>query len=170
MTERDTTPSGPLARLRAQLAAPRGVRRIDAPALGRRCPAAVAALAPREIFELVHEVGFEDAVDLIQLATPAQIQGCLDLDAWTKDELDLAPMKPWLVSLMEAGFEKVGEVLAGLDSELRALIMQRLVKVYDARSARSPRRTTRRRSWPRRIATSCSSCSATTRPSGSPGS
>lgn len=138
MTERDLPPSGPLARLRAQLAAPRGVRRIDALLSADDAPAVIAALSPSEIFELVHEVGFEDASDLIHLATPAQIQGCLDLDAWTKDQLDLVPMKPWLASLMEAGFEKLGEVMAGLDTELRALIMQRMVKVYDVSLGEEP--------------------------------
>lgn len=136
--DREPPPSGPLARLRAQLAAPRGVRRIDALLSADDAPAAVAALAPSEVFELVHEVGFEDAADLIQLATPAQIQGCLDLDGWTKDQVELAPMKPWLAALAEAGFEKVGEVFGGLDAELRALIVQRLVKVYDASLGEEP--------------------------------
>jgi hypothetical protein len=75
MTDRDLPPSGPLARLRAQLAGPRGYRRIDALLSSEDAPAAVAALSPNEVFELVHEVGFEDAQPLIELATPQQIQG-----------------------------------------------------------------------------------------------
>jgi hypothetical protein len=138
MTERDVPPSGPLARLRAQLAAPRGVRRIDALLSHDDAKGAIAALSPREVFELVHEVGFEDAADLIHLATPEQIQGCLDLDAWTNDQVEVAPMKPWLAALIDAGFEKVGEVVAGLDAELRALILQRLVKIYDVSLEEEP--------------------------------
>ncbi|MGN6104688.1 MAG: DUF6178 family protein [Kofleriaceae bacterium] len=138
MSDRDVPPSGPLARLRAQLAAPRGVRRIDALLSADDAPAAIAALSPNEIFELVHEVGFEDAADLIHLATPAQIQGCLDLDGWAKDELELAPMKPWLASLLDAGFEKFGQVWGQLDAELRALVVQRMVKVYDASLGEEP--------------------------------
>src|SRR5205085_12575779 len=91
-----------------------------------------------EVFELVHEVGFEDAQDLIELATPAQIQGCLDLDAWANDQLDISPMKPWITALLEVGYEKVGEVWAGLDTELRALILQRQVKVYDITLEEAP--------------------------------
>src|SRR5205823_6344527 len=101
MTERDLPPSGPLARLRAQLAGPRGYRRIDALLSQDDAEGAVAALSPNEVFELVHEVGFEDAQDLIALATPEQIQGCFDLDAWNKDQLDVAPLKPWLTALAE---------------------------------------------------------------------
>lgn len=138
MSERELPPSGPLARLRAQLAAPRGVRRIDALLSTDDAKAAVAALAPNEIFELVHEVGFEDASDLIALATPEQIRGCLDLDGWTKDAIELAPIRPWLAALLETGFENFGHVFGQLDAELRALILQKQVKVYDTTLGEEP--------------------------------
>ncbi len=134
MADRDL----PLSRLRAQLAGPRGYKRIDALLSEEDAPAAIAALAPNEIYELVHEVGFEDAQPLLELATPAQIQGCIDLDGWTRDELDVSQIHPWLASLIETGFEKVAEVWAGLDSELRALIFQRDFKVYDATLGEEP--------------------------------
>ena len=127
-----------MARLRAQLAGPRGYRRIDALLSSDDAEAAVAGLSPNEVFDLVHEVGFEDAADLIALATPAQIQGCFDLDGWTKDQLDVAPLRPWLEGLMNAGFEKVGQVWSNLDSELRALIFQREFRVYDVTLEEEP--------------------------------
>ncbi|MBA2543586.1 MAG: hypothetical protein H0V17_28350 [Deltaproteobacteria bacterium] len=138
MSERDLPPSGPLARLRAQLAAPRGVRRIDALLSSDDAAGAVAALSPSEVFELVHEVGFEDASDLIALATPSQIQGCLDLDGWNKDEIDIVPLRPWLASLIDTGFENLTHVWGNLDAELRALILQRQVKVYDVAMGEEP--------------------------------
>jgi len=138
MSERDVPPHGPLARLRAQLAAPRGYKRIDALLSADDAQAAVAALSPNEVFELVHEVGFEDAQPLLELATPQQIQGCFDLDAWNKDQLDVAPLKPWLASLLETGFEKVGQVWGALDAELRALILQRQTKIYDCTLGEEP--------------------------------
>jgi hypothetical protein len=135
MTDRDEPPTSPpnlpLARLRAQLAGPRGYRRIDALLSSENAEAEIAALSPNEVFELVHEVGFEDGADLIHLATPAQLVGCFDLDGWTKDQLDVAPLKPWLSSLIDAGFEKLGQVWGHLDAELRALILQKQVKIYD---------------------------------------
>jgi hypothetical protein len=138
MTEHELPPSGPLARLRAQLAGPRGYRRIDALLSSDDAEGAIAALSPNEVFELVHEVGFEDAQDLIALATPEQIQGCFDLDAWNKDTLEVAPLKPWLTALAEAGFEKLGQVWGRLDSELRALILKRSVIVYDISLEEAP--------------------------------
>lgn len=137
MTDHDA-PSGPLARLRAQLAGPRGYRRIDALLSSDDAAGAVAALSPNEVYELVHEVGFQDAQDLIELATPAQIQGCFDLDGWSKDQLDVAPLKPWLEALVETGFEKLGQVWSALDTELRALILQRQTKIYDVTLEEAP--------------------------------
>ncbi len=138
MSRDDVPPSGPLARLRAHIVGPRGYRRIDALLSSDDAEGAIAALSPNEIFELVHEVGFEDAADLIHLATPAQIQGCIDLDGWNKDQLDIAPLKPWLSALIDAGFEKLGQVFSTLDSELRALILQRQVKIYDCEQGEEP--------------------------------
>ncbi len=137
MSDNDV-PSGPLARLRAQLAGPRGYRRIEALLSYDDAPAAIAALSPNEIFELVHEVGFEDGQALIEYATPVQIQGCFDLDGWNRDQIEVASLRPWIAALIEVGFEKVGEVWANLDSELRALILQRQVKVYDVSLGEEP--------------------------------
>jgi hypothetical protein len=141
MTDRDV-PSvpgpGPLSRLRAQLAGPRGYRRIDALLSADDAPAAIAALSPNEVFELVHEVGFEDAQPLIELATPEQLQGCLDLDGWHQDQLEVAQVKPWLAALVEAGFEKLGQTWGQLDAELRALIVQRAATIYDVSLEEAP--------------------------------
>lgn len=138
MNERDVPPTGPLARLRAQLAAPRGYKRIDALLSSDDPPAIVAALSPNEVFELVHEVGFQDAQPLLELCTPAQFQGCLDLDGWAKDEIELAPLRPWLEALIEIGFEKLGEVWASLDTEFRALILQKQTRIWDVSLGEEP--------------------------------
>ena len=52
MSENDV-PSGPLARLRAQLAGPRGYRRIESLLSQDDAEAAIAALAPNEVFALL---------------------------------------------------------------------------------------------------------------------
>lgn len=139
MTDRDPPSIGPLSRLRQQLAGPRGTRRIDALLSADDAAAAVAALSPNEVFELVHEVGFEDAGDLLRLATPEQFVGCFDLDGWDRDTLDVVALRPWMWALFETGFEKVTEVWGALDAELRALILQRQVTIHDATFEEGPR-------------------------------
>jgi Family of unknown function (DUF6178) len=139
---------GSLAYFRSKLQAPRGVRRIDALLAEDDAAAAVAALSPSDVFALVHEVGFEDAGDLIALATPAQLQGCLDFDGWDKDEFLPAAFHPWLTGVIEAGFEKVGEVWAGLDVEARMLFLQRNVEVYDVTLGEGPEDTEENDQYP----------------------
>jgi Family of unknown function (DUF6178) len=138
----DPTPSpgagGVLASFAAKLTEPRGARRIDALLAEDDAQAAVAALTPSEVYELVHEAGFEDSSELIALATPEQLQGCLDFEVWDKDEYLDTAFHPWLNVLFEAGFEKVGEVWAGFDPEARMLWLQRHVQVYDVTMNEGP--------------------------------
>lgn len=128
----------PLTRLRAALASPRGYKRIDALLSHDDAAAAVAALDVGELYALVHEVGFNDSQELIALATPPQVRGCLDLDVWDRDQVQLEATKPWLAAVIEAGFEKVGEIWEGLDAELRALLLCRWTVIYDLSLGEEP--------------------------------
>src|SRR5688500_17414435 len=123
MADDPETP-GPLARLRTDLAGPRGYKRVDALLSAEDPEAAVTALSPPELYELVAQVGFADTTDLIALATPEQIRGCLDIEAWDRDRPIVNAMKPWLQALIEAGFEKLGLAWERLDPELRALFIE----------------------------------------------
>jgi hypothetical protein len=129
MPDRDEV--SPLARIRAELAGPRGHRRVDALLSAPDPAAAVAALSPVEVYELVHEVGFDETAEIIGLATPDQVRGCLDIEVWDRDRPLTEQLKPWLATILDAGFEKTGQVWAGLDAELRALYIQRNAEIYD---------------------------------------
>lgn len=124
-------PTLPLSRLHARLAQPRGMKRIDALLATDDPDAAVAGLAVSEVHQLVHEVGFADALELTNRCTPEQFRGCVDLDGWDHDHFDLEHCKPWLAALVESGYEKVAEVWQELDPELTALFIARTCRVYD---------------------------------------
>ncbi|KAB2883055.1 MAG: hypothetical protein F9K40_23160, partial [Kofleriaceae bacterium] len=134
---------GPLARLRAQLAGPRGARRVDALLSTPDPAAAVAALSVTELYELVNEVGLDDAAELVHVATPEQVRGCLDLELWDRDQPRMELARPWLASLVDAGFEKLGQVWAGLDPEWRALFIKRHCRrIWDLTLGEEPDDTT----------------------------
>ena len=135
--------AGPLARLRAQLAGPRGARRVDALLSAPDPAAAVAGLSVTELYELVNEVGLDDAAELVHLATPEQVRGCLDLELWDRDQPRMELARPWLASLIDAGFEKLGQVWAGLDAEWRALFIKRHCRrIWDLTLGEEPDDTT----------------------------
>ena len=136
MTKKDEREDGrddiiPLSRFRASLARPRGERRMDALLDAADPAAAVAALSLPEIYFLVKEVGLGEAGDLVALATPEQLRGCLDMEIWDRDRLQFDAAVPWLQALVEAGFEKLAEVWERLDPELAALILARNTRIYD---------------------------------------
>ncbi len=136
-------PAGPLARLRAQLAGPRGARRADALLSSPDPAAAVGALSVTELYELVEELGLDEATDLVHLATPQQIRGCLDLEVWDRDRPNMELARPWLAAMIDAGFEKLGQVWTALDAEWRALfIRSNCRRIWDLTLGEEPDDTT----------------------------
>lgn len=140
----DSAPDGtggdtiPLSRFRALLASPRGRRKLDA-LLSAEDPAEAVALLPvTELYQLIGETGLGEAGDLLSLATPEQVRGCLDLAVWDQDQLQMAALVPWLQVLIDTGYENLGQVWARLDPELTALVLQRLVKVHDLTQDEAP--------------------------------
>jgi hypothetical protein len=91
----------------------------------------VEALDIPDLYFLVKDVGLSDSYELLALATPEQIQGCIDLDVWDRDQIQLEGAKPWLAAIMDAGFEKLGRVWRGLDPELCSLMLARWCRIWD---------------------------------------
>jgi Family of unknown function (DUF6178) len=128
----------PLSRFRALLARPRGQRRMEALLAADDPEAAVAALPATELYQILTDVGLGEAAELVALATPEQLRGCLDIDVWDRDHLQLAALTPWLQALVETGYEKLAEVWEKLDPELTALILQRHARIYDRTLEEAP--------------------------------
>ncbi len=80
---------------------------------------------------MVHELGLRDAGAIVQAATAEQLQIVLDFAVWEHDRLAPAALGEWLASMVEAPYERVGEWLAGLDTELVALIIRSAADIYD---------------------------------------
>jgi len=65
-------------------------------------PEAVVKLIPMEsLYLMVHELGSQDAMILLELASPEQVQGFIDLDCWDRDRLDLPKARTWFLLLNE---------------------------------------------------------------------
>lgn len=128
---------GDLARLRGELAGLRGKQRLDrifdAPDPG----ALVRALPADELYFTIQEVGLADAVELVQLASPAQFRTFIDLDAWRKDRLDPARALPWIraarsgVRHDDADEAAWRRKLAALDMELLELLLVGALRIHD---------------------------------------
>jgi hypothetical protein len=122
----------------AAIAARSASRRAEALLADKDPAARVAALPVADLFHIIHELGLTDAHELVELATPEQLQGLVDLDAWNGDRLDDTAIIPWLDALVAAGPEKLASVWRGLDPELTALLLARWVRVYNLHEEELP--------------------------------
>ncbi len=89
----------------------------------------VAQLPETDLFLTVKELGIQESVDLISLATPEQTTHLLDLDLWEKDQLSKEKIVVWLETLEACGEEKLKELFETLDSELVVALFQKLIRV-----------------------------------------
>ena len=66
----------------------------------------VQSLAEEDLFWLVQEIGPEDALPILSLASNDQWQYLLDLELWTKDRLEIDSVNRWVDLLLKADPER----------------------------------------------------------------
>lgn len=94
----------------------------DAEQIVRRLPA-------QEVFFLVKEIGMEDATDLLQMASTAQVTTFLDLDCWDRDAFDAAKGLAWLTLLLETDGDNILATLREMDFGLLCLWLRPFLSV-----------------------------------------
>ncbi|UCG80231.1 MAG: hypothetical protein JSV60_09730 [Desulfobacterales bacterium] len=98
----------------------------------------VQSLAEEDLFWLVQEIGLEDALPILSLASNDQWQYLLDLELWTKDRLEIDSVNRWLGLLLKADPERL--LIWGLREqiELIELHLSRHVEVRIRQEDESP--------------------------------
>ena len=89
-------------------------------------------LSSETFFYTLKEIGLTDAVGLLALASPEQLQDMMDLDCWRRDQLDDQRLLGWLMFLDEAGSSKLAEWALQADVELLVLLVKRHFEVIRA--------------------------------------
>jgi len=84
-----------------------------------------------DLYATIRDVGVEDALEVLELMSPAQVQGFLDLDGWRKDRVDPTSMARWVRTFFAANVERAVGQLRGLDIELLTLLIKIHCRVYD---------------------------------------
>ena len=90
----------------------------------------VRGLPAPELWITVKELGDEDALDLIRMAHPAQIQHIFDLEWWHKGRLDPLAVAYWIALLNEAGPEAVTGWFRQADEDLVLNALSRFFQVH----------------------------------------
>ena len=89
----------------------------------------VRALSSETLLYTMKEVGLNDALDLLGMASPQQVRAMLDLDCWRRDRLDDERLLNWLLLLDESGGSKLAEWFLQTDVELLVLLIRRHLEV-----------------------------------------
>ncbi|MCK4389935.1 MAG: hypothetical protein KAV83_06840 [Desulfobacterales bacterium] len=90
----------------------------------------VQSLAEEDLFWLVQEIGVEDALPVLSVASNDQWQYLLDMELWTKDRLEIDSVNRWLGLLLKADPERF--LIWGLREQID-LIELHLFKHIDVR-------------------------------------
>ncbi len=101
-------------------------------------PVLVRTLAAQELYLLVSELGYDDALDLIRHARPGQIELMLDLDTWKGDQFDATKGLEWLGRMLELGEERVLKLGRALELEFWALMLASQLTVVQGLEAFDP--------------------------------
>jgi hypothetical protein len=90
-------------------------------------------------YQLIKAAGWDQTYDLVQYATPRQVQNFLDFDCWTRDRLIADKMDKWLVALIsEADDDKLREVCRNFDPEILAIYFKTHMHVEEMDEGRIP--------------------------------
>lgn len=119
-----------LTPFRAQLTralARRGERLLAAPDLA----AEVAGLEPLEAYFLVKELGLDQALPILRLLSPEQLETCIDLDGWHRYDFSADNLDQWLTAFALDGPEALAQAFFALDYVLQLLFLAKTVTVYD---------------------------------------
>lgn len=91
--------------------------------------AVVRAISPQDLFFTVKELGKEDSIPLLALASVEQINHVFGLEWWRKDEVQPAKALEWLDLLAGATSGKVLEWLYQADFELLVSLFKKWIRV-----------------------------------------
>jgi hypothetical protein len=90
----------------------------------------VQALPDEELFFTIKEIGEADAIQLIELSSPTQMQYFFDVEFWSKDKFAVRTAIKWLKLIQRCGRDKLIEVLRHLDFDFLRLFLGRYLTVY----------------------------------------
>jgi hypothetical protein len=91
----------------------------------------VPELPTQALYYALKQQGVEDALDLLPLLTPEQVERLLDYDAWSQDELVPKKFFAFLKPFGEISREQLYERFADLDEEYQLAALQGFFKVHE---------------------------------------
>jgi uncharacterized protein DUF6178 len=89
----------------------------------------VQSLPMWDIFQIIHELGAENSVDVFQLATPEQVRFILDLELWEDWTISVEESVKWIEIILSTGDDHALRLLSELDQELLIIFLKKTLTV-----------------------------------------
>jgi hypothetical protein len=90
-----------LARQRKEILSLSPEKTLDAILDSPQSAALVHSLSEEDFYFLIHDIGIEDSLPLLRLASDKQWEYIVDLEVWEKDRIDLASVTKWFDLLFQ---------------------------------------------------------------------
>jgi len=91
----------------------------------------VAALEPLEAYYIIRELGMDQALPILRVLDPEQMQACLDLDCWNRYDFSVESLEEWLAPFAAVDAETLAQTFFSLEYVLQLLFLTKSVTVYD---------------------------------------
>lgn len=93
--------------------------------------ALVRNMDAQSVFALIDEVGRDDALELIELASPEQVQAFIDFDCWERDAIVLGEFSAWLDLLLQCDDERFAELYRTMDIEAFVIWVRETIAIFE---------------------------------------
>jgi hypothetical protein len=107
-----------------------GPQRIEAIIDSPNAGALVRSMPEVDFYLTVKEVGPEEALPILKLASPSQWQHVLDMELWKKDRIHPPAIGRWMKLLLACGWDCVHQWLVNIDPDLLVLILKKEIEVF----------------------------------------
>lgn len=118
-----------LANLRRNILAGAPEAALDAILNQKQPEILVQSFNPEDLHILIQEIGADDALPLIQMASDAQWEYMLDMESWSNDRLDLQAVAAWLRYLFLADADRFVKQALNDNLELVEVWLQHNIEV-----------------------------------------
>lgn len=119
---------GALARPPAALISGSGAEKLDYLLSLPDPKGSIQALAAEEYTFLVKDIGLGDAGPLLAMASPRQLQACIDMDAWEGDDIDAESFLLWFGAAREAGEDTPEKLVAAQEDGVLCRVLQQKLR------------------------------------------
>jgi hypothetical protein len=93
-------------------------------------PALVHSFPEEDFYFLVHDIGDQDSLPLLKLASDRQLEYILDMEIWQKDRMEIPAFTKWLALLVQADAKRAARWFIEKKQQLTELFLNKNIDIH----------------------------------------